>query len=222
MAIERARRKRPVSTDGRPELESVEPKTRGWWIGELGAVIIGNGLMALFALGLYQLKTPDISPAAFWVITGLVVLFFIAPMIILELRLFKKILAARNPRLVLHLAPEAIKLGGSADLQWTLTGAVGRIRRFRIWLEGRDEVERGHEETRWETAEIFKEIPIFDTQQPSAMRQGRAQVTVPKSSKCTSTESRTRIRWLLRVHGEIERWPDVDEYYPVTVLPAHE
>jgi hypothetical protein len=31
---------------------------------------------------------------------------------------------------------------------------------------------------------------------------------------------RHRIVWEIKVHGDIPHWPDVDEAYPLTVLPG--
>ena len=51
------------------------------------------------------------------------------------------------------------------------------------------------------------------------IRLGRVQLGVPECTAHSFNAFHNKIRWVLRIHGEIERWPDVDEEYEILVLP---
>jgi hypothetical protein len=51
------------------------------------------------------------------------------------------------------------------------------------------------------------------------MRSGIGTVTVPAELMHSFTGSHNKILWTIRVKGEIVHWPDIDEDFPLTVLP---
>jgi hypothetical protein len=63
-------------------------------------------------------------------------------------------------------------------------------------------------------------VDIADVTTPREIRSGEASVTVPASLVPSLAGLHNKIIWTLHVHGQIAHWPDVDEQFPVTVLPS--
>lgn len=151
------------------------------------------------------------------------VLLFLTPFVLVGVGLivgiFYYILALANPRVQVRLTPGAIPLGGVAELDWVVSGSVDRIKRFRIWIEGREEATyKQGTKTRTDT-NAFEVIPVAEADQTFDIRLGRVQLGVPECTAHSFNAFHNKIRWVLRIHGEIERWPDVDEEYEILVLP---
>ena len=68
--------------------------------------------------------------------------------------------------------------------------------------------------------EVFANFPLAHLTSPSEMYQGTAQLQLPGVSLPSFTAEHNKISWSLKVKGQIARWPDVDEEYPVVILPA--
>jgi hypothetical protein len=129
-------------------------------------------------------------------------------------------LALFNPRPKLVVSPSAIPLGGSGQLEWEVSGRVDRIRHFYIFLEGREEATyRSGKSTRTDK-EVFARIDVLDTQAPGYMIRGSARITIPPEALPSFESVHNRIVWVLSVSGEIERWPDLNEEFPIAVLPT--
>ncbi|MBZ5552420.1 MAG: DUF3592 domain-containing protein [Acidobacteriia bacterium] len=130
-------------------------------------------------------------------------------------------LALFNPRPKLTVSPGAIPLGGSAQLEWEVTGRADRIRRFCIYLEGREEATYPSGKSTHTDKEAFARIDAIDTQTPGYMTHGTARITVPPDTVPSFESAHNKIVWLLCVRGDIERWPDLDEEFPIAVLPMN-
>ena len=65
----------------------------------------------------------------------------------------------------------------------------------------------------------FEKIPILEATNPADMRMGAVQFAVPEFTVPTFEADNNKIQWYIKVHGDIHRWPDIDEEYEVTVLP---
>ncbi len=66
---------------------------------------------------------------------------------------------------------------------------------------------------------VFAEIPVFETTEREFLTQGNARVAVPANLMHTFEAGHNKVVWRLKVHGEIPRWPDVADDYPIVVLP---
>lgn len=155
----------------------------------------GGGIVSLFAL-----------------IFGAVGLALIAGIVYSVLALF-------NPRIQLKITPGAMPLGSTVDLEWTILGSTNRINRFGLWLEGREAATyRQGTDTRTDH-NTFERIPIIEATNPNDMRTGRVQFAVPEFTMHSFEAPNNKIEWMLKVHGDIPRWPDMQEEYAVTVLP---
>jgi uncharacterized protein DUF3592 len=176
-----------------------------------------NGIISAFiyqALGTWRAGSPN------WFLT-----LFMIPFVLVGLGTVVGVgyffLALFNPRPKLIVSPGAIPLGGSAQLEWEVSGRVDRIRRFCIYLEGREEATyQSGKSTRTDKA-AFARIDVMDTQTPGYMIHGTAGITIPQESLPSFESAHNRIVWVLCVRGEVDRWPDLNEEFPIGVLPIN-
>ena len=107
--------------------------------------------------------------------------------------------------------------------EWTFTGAASRVQRLKIWLESSGtttSTTRGTGTTSTQrTSRGVESIEVLDRGQGQPVDFGTVSFTVP-SSAMPSSGGRHVVRWMPRLQGEINFWPDVDEQYELQVLPA--
>jgi hypothetical protein len=127
-----------------------------------------------------------------------------------------------NPRAQVTLTPGTLVAGETATVAWTLTGKVERISALTVTLEGREQATYVRGTDRRTDTAVFARIPVGPAREMGRARQGMGRVEVPAGVMHSFVSSNNRIEWVVRVHGQIDRWPDLDEEYPVTVLPRSE
>ncbi|MBZ5536921.1 MAG: DUF3592 domain-containing protein [Acidobacteriia bacterium] len=183
----------------------------------LGIIVFSafwNGIISVFisqALKTWRAGFPD------WFLT-----LFMVPFVLVGLGTVVGVgyflLALFNPRPKLIVSPGAIRLGGSAQLEWEVSGRVDRIRRFCIYLEGREKATyRSGKSTRTDE-EAFARIEAIDTQTRGYMNHGTARIMIPSDTLPSFEGDHNKIVWVLCVRGDIERWPDLNEEFPIAVL----
>jgi hypothetical protein len=186
----------------------------GRFAGLLLVALFWNGIVAVFVVqsvlhwrggGFDWFQAVFLLP---FVAIGLVLLGVVAG----------QFLALFNPR-VRVTSPDAVPLGGAVEVAWTVKGRVERLRRLRISLEGREEATyRSGKDTHTERS-VFSTTGLFDTGESAAMRAGSVRLAVPAGTMHSFRSAHNRIVWTLRVRGEIAHWPDIDDEFPLTVLP---
>jgi hypothetical protein len=50
------------------------------------------------------------------------------------------------------------------------------------------------------------------------VRQGSTQLHIPSDAIKSSQSSNRQTRWIIRAKGEIPRWPDTKDEYPIIVV----
>jgi hypothetical protein len=184
--------------------------------GMLITALFWNGIVSIFvwmAVASWVRGSPE------WFMT-----VFIIPFVLVGLGLLAAVvyffLALFNPRPEVTISPGAILLGGSADVAWKIAGADRRIRRWRVTLEGREEATYRRGTSTSTDRSVFHSVDLVDTRNPYEIRGSRATLTVPADGMHSFESPNNKIVWTLKVHGEIDRWPDVSEEFPIVVLPA--
>jgi hypothetical protein len=184
----------------------------------LGIIVFSafwNGIISVFisqALKTWRAGSPD------WFLT-----LFMIPFVLVGLGTVAGVgyffLALFNPRPKLIVSPGAIPVGGSAQLEWEVSGRVDRILRFCIYLEGREEATYQSGKSTRTDKEAFARIEAMDTQTPGYMSHGTARIMVPSDTLPSFEGDHNKIVWVLCVRGDIERWPDLNEEFPIVILP---
>ena len=87
------------------------------------------------------------------------------------------------------------------------------------YAEGREEATYTRGTTTSTDRETFALIRLIDTEIPSKFSTGRATLHIPPDTMHSFNAPRNKITWLVKIHGQIPRWPDVDADFTLTVLP---
>lgn len=207
------------------EAPEIGPKVLEPSVGPVGKVF-GMLFLALFWNGIVSIFVVIVIQA--WrdgggFETGCLTLFLV-PFVLIGLLLivgvFSSILALANPRPRLVLDPPKPRLGDSATLRWEMTGAVRRIRRLEIRIEGKEEAQYRRGTNTYTDHHTFYAKTVYETEQAMNMRQGSVSVTIPGDQMHSFEASNNKIEWTLGVRGDIARWPDVSEDFPLEIRPA--
>ncbi len=174
-----------------------------------------NGILSVFLFevaGSWMRGKPD------WFLT-----FFLIPFLLVGigtiLVTIYMLLSLFNPKPRLFVSDATTMLGDTFDLNWQFNGSTSSIRRLQIQLVGTEwtQYQQGTN-THTDTNEFYCE-DLFDTDQPMEMPEGNLEVVVPQSTMHSFNASHNKIKWSLRMKGDIPMWPDVNQSYDFTVLP---
>ena len=148
---------------------------------------------------------------------------FLVPFVLVGLLmiwgLFHQFLALFNPRPRLTLSSRSIPLGGSAALDWSFSGAAGRIEKLRIFVEGREECQYRRGTDVHTDKETFATIEVLDVPGLARGASGNATLRIPADTMHSFTASHNKVVWTLKLRGEIRSWPDVVDEFDIAVRP---
>jgi hypothetical protein len=203
-----------VGPEGRTLAPQTTPRLR--FVGLLVAALFWNGCVQIFVREVVAGWRAGHRP--------MLMTLFLLPFVVVGLGLlgaaFIKLLALFSPRVAVTLRPGRLVIGERGDVEWELRGAVERIKRLTVTLEGREEVrDESGETTRVHTA-VFARIAVGQGDGHGNLRRGSGRVQVPPGSMHSFTSANNKIVWVLKVDGQIDRWPDLHEVFPVGVVPA--
>jgi hypothetical protein len=149
---------------------------------------------------------------------------FLVPFVLVGLGLIVGVvymfLALFNPRPRLRVTPAAVRLGETLRVEWEIAGNTERLERLRVRLRGQEHAayRRGTDTCRDQS--LFADIELADMTVPQEMPSGSRSVTIPEGLMHSFEAPNNKIVWSIQLHAEIPRWPDVNEEFPITVLPA--
>lgn len=175
--------------------------------------VVWNGFIGFFIYLMFVRDpgTPFIAKA-FISLFGIVGLLLIGAVIHHFLALF-------NPVVRLTASGQAIPLGSPLRLQWMVEGRAAKLRRLRITLEGREEATYRRGTDTSTDRDVFARFALLDTDEHARIATGEEAFIVPANSMHTFEARNNKVLWRLHVAGEVPRWPDIDDEYPVTILP---
>lgn len=124
-----------------------------------------------------------------------------------------------NPRIVITLSSGPLPLGGRSEFTWRFQGRHGRIRKLTITLEGREEATYTRGTDTVTDVNVFYTAVLVEVSDPSAIASGRATAVVPANLVPSFDAENNKIVWCLKVHGEIPRWPDLQDEFVIHVTP---
>ena len=132
---------------------------------------------------------------------------------------FHAALAIFNPRPELTISSGSIALGQTVDVSWRFSGQTSSIQRLRIFLEGQEHARYRRGTSTYTDKASFAELPIIDSMHFVDIGNGRVSLSIPADTMHSWDGDNNQIVWSLRVTGEIAWWPDVDETFPIEILP---
>jgi hypothetical protein len=183
--------------------------------GALFFSIFWNGIVSIFVWQVWkswQSGDPEWFPTIFlipFVLVGLLSFAFVGHFM----------LALANPRPRLTLTPGQPRLDGPLTLEWRFTGRNEMLTRLRIFLEGREEAtyQRGTDTVT--DREAFATFDLVNTANQWEMPKGTTDLVIPGDTMHSFEAESNKIIWEIKVEGEIERWPDVSQSFPINLRP---
>ena len=183
--------------------------------GALFFALFWNGIVSVFVFQAWkgwERGQPD------WFLT-----LFLVPFVLVGLVMIGAVgylaLALANPRPRLTLEKTTVRLGDELRLTWLFTGRASRIRTLRILLEGREEATYQRGTDTHTDQEVFATHTLIDTGSDWEIPRGTATVVIPGDTMHSFAADNNKIVWELKVAGEIDRWPDVGQNFPITIRP---
>jgi len=177
--------------------------------------VIWNGIVFTIMWSMVRednLGSGNLFPLLFMIPFVLVGLGVIVAILYVGLSLF-------NPKPDLTLTPGYLPLGGTAMVGWSFRGSPNRIRHLKISLTGEEKATYQRGTNSVTDSSTFLETVLFETDVPGDMPFGEVPVTVPEFTAPSFEASNNKIVWSIKVHGDIRRWPDVKQDFPLTVSP---
>ncbi len=180
-------------------------------IGVVLAAVIWNGIISIMVLR-------GFSDSNWFAI--LFSLPFIAVGLGLAGAVVYQFFALFNPRPTLELSSIAIPLGQAAELGWRFAGRVQRIRTFTVTLRGLESATYRRGTRTCTDTHTFYEMELYKTSDSATAASGQVGLVLPQETMHSFAADNNSVIWRLEVRGEIRKWPDVRETFPITVAPA--
>ncbi|GIW95379.1 MAG: hypothetical protein KatS3mg110_3420 [Pirellulaceae bacterium] len=130
------------------------------------------------------------------------------------------LLSLFNPVPEVVLQQAHITPGSTSTVQWHWRGSSQRIRRLHIQLIGREKARYTRGTKTHVDNHDFCKVTIFQSEDPSEISNGSASFQIPSRTMHSWKAPNNSIEWLIHIHGDIARWPDVNEEFPFEVSPA--
>lgn len=200
--------------------EPEEPEERGERVlepfgtpaGKFGcaviAAVIWNSVVWGFILGTH----PDSGGKVILGVTGFIGVVIAGASIYLFLTLF-------NPKPILTLLGGSLRLGETVEIRYRFEGKPDRIARLFISLDAREEATYRRGTDTITDRSYFFDAVLMDTRERGDISTGTLRVSFPPGLMHSFEAANNKVKWTLRVRGDIPKWPDVDFEYPITVLP---
>ena len=177
--------------------------------------VFWNGIVAIMSTSIL----PEIQSDGIMSWTSLFLLLFMLIGLGLIGAVLYNFLALFNPKPDLTLTPGYLPLGGSATLEWQFRGNAQRIRKLTVTLVGEEKATYRRGTDTVTDTNRFEVITLIDTKASPEIAQGSVTLSIPEFSVPTFHAPNNKIRWHLKVNGDIPRWPDVSQEFELTIAP---
>ena len=186
------------------------------FVGICCVALFWNGIVSVFLVVLFQSwKSGPLQ----WFLA-----LFLIPFVLVGLGLIGAagyfFLSIFNPRPRITVSPGTPHLGDSVTLSWELSGRTEVLRDLRVIVTGREEATYSRGTRSSTDKNVFADIEVSRLSSTRDMVSGSAQVSIPADSMHSFSVTHNKIVWVIQVKGDIARWPDLNEEFPLTVLPA--
>lgn len=189
-----------------------------------------NSIIGFVALLIFAMIWNGIISVAVWDSVGLgegsfelFSFLFMIPFVLIGLALiggtFYFFLTLFNPRPDLRMTPGYLPLGGAVVVSWSFRGNSSRIQKLTITVQGQEAATYRRGTSTSTDKSVFEKIVAVETLEPASIAAGEATFTMPEFTAPSFDGPNNRIQWQVKVHGEIHRWPDVNEEFDLIVHP---
>ena len=198
----------------------IELKPQASPLGKLiGAILIclfWNGIVGVFTY--FEVTGVNNGQGWSWFLALFLLIFQIVGLGLL-VNVPYQMLALANPRPTITLSRASVPVGGSVTLEWHLSGAAHRVSSLSLTLEGREEARyRRGTDTRTDT-NVFHRETLTEVGDSMGVARGTTSIRIPADTMHTFTADNNKIIWMIKMKGVINRWPDIDDAFELTVGP---
>jgi len=130
-----------------------------------------------------------------------------------------QILGMFNPKVELTLTPGVPQLGEKIDVAWRLNGRTQVLRGLKIVVEAREEARYRRGTSTYSDRKPFLNLELYTSASSMEPETGHASIGLPVESVPTWKSDNNKIVWVIRVDGEIPRWPNLKEEFVIEVHP---
>lgn len=184
-------------------------------VGMILVATLWNGIVSVFAWQAFKAYT---NGAPEWFL-----MIFLIPFVLVGLALiigvFYTFLGAFNPRPKLTISPAAPRLGTTLRVEWSFHGQVNRIDSLKIALEGSEKATYRRGTDTHTDREAFASFELVNVSSDWEIARGSTEVAIPEDTMHSFTSANNGVEWSIYVHGEIARWPDVEETFVLEIRP---
>lgn len=202
-------------------------RPRGWTrlapIQRRGAKAFGLALFVLFwngvvAVFVYQIVQSWQQRLFAWPLAIFMVPFVLVGLILMVLAV-SAVLEYFNPLPHLTVNSSVLALGDELTLRWAIEGRADKLRHLRITLDGREEAIHRDGSDKHARRETFISLPLVDESAPFGRGGGTASATIPAGSMHSFDAPNNRVVWYVKLRGDVENWPDMDDEFAIQVTP---
>ena len=202
------------TSGGAVELKPGGKRVKGL-LGVMFFALFWNGIVSVFVLQVYKAWR---AGSVDWFLT-----LFMVPFVLVGVGsvLFAgyRFLGLFSPAPRLSLPSDSVGMGADLRVDWKVMKGAERFRHFAIYLVGTEQAEyRRGTDTKRETSVFYEEM-LVETSQPRMIMQGSVSFRVPYDVVPTWEATNNKISWAIHVKGDLPFWPDVNDQYPVVILP---
>jgi len=207
----------PQSTEPTAAQRVLEPQTGpiAKILAMLFAAVFWNGIVSIFvwqAVKAWRSGSPE------WFL-----MVFLIPFVLVGLGLivgiFYTMLASVNPKPRLVISPAEPRLGTHLRVDWSFTGKTNRLDNLKVILEGHERATYRRGTDTYTDRDVFASLELVETSMEWEIPKGSTEIEIPEDTMHSFTSSNNAVVWSIHLHGDINRWPDVDETFEFEVRP---
>lgn len=189
----------------------------GKLIGIIVFCLIWNGIVSVFV---WQMIEGFRSGRPEWFLVVFLIPFELVGLGCI-VGVFYQFLALFNPRYTMTLRPGRLYPGAVGQITWASSGRSDRVSELTITLVGEERATyRVGTDTKTATA-LFYEMELMKTQDRYEIASGEIGFGIPTDTMHSFEASNNKIVWMIKLRGDIEKWPDVKQEYQITVYPIN-
>jgi hypothetical protein len=128
-------------------------------------------------------------------------------------------LASFNAKPTVIISNAQPRLGETINISYLLKGKTSAISALTLHIEGREEATYTRGTDTVTDKDIFETIELVETEDSLEIQKGSIDVNIPETTIHSFAATNNKIVWCIKIHGDINRWPDINQEYELIVLP---
>jgi hypothetical protein len=133
--------------------------------------------------------------------------------------LIYSILASFNAKPTVIISNAQPRLGETINISYLLKGKTSAISALTLHIEGREEATYTRGTDTVTDKNVFETIELVETEDSLEVQKGSIDVNIPETTIHSFAAINNKIVWCIKIHGDIQRWPDINQEYELIVLP---